>query len=453
MTTQFAVIFFSCLLAAIWLRNSRFPRLARRFLCLAPFLPIVSLLNHNVDQDRWGTTVRVLPMYLLLLLLLLSFLVWRARGAPTRWGAAEGFVVLYIVFSAAQIPGSADPAWALCTWSWSVPGYLLFMFAGRATSESEFSGDRWPMWTLLGFVGVSVSLIVTGLVTGRADDLFHTRNFGSIYASNALLLFLTVFASLSWSAVRNSVFWSFLSLLASVLAMALSLSRSATLTLAVFLLVIFSGGTRADRKRSIVAAVLVIAMLAGSAAMVKDRFNLDLQLFAAWSDRFYGGDFAGAYNAARDLRDAKFSYFHAQIWRELPWRGRGFGTFRLFSDYTDAHNLLVTEAFENSLLAAFFLVLAYSLPTILRALPRRDIRPIAISALGFILFGQITGGMLTFRAAGAYYTAYPGWTFFYLIGFLCEQVKLRSPRTVAVPPSRSLPSPPSHISLANPNLA
>lgn len=79
---------------------------------MAPFLPLVSLLNHNLDQDRWDTATRVVPMYVALIFLLLSLLVWRARGAASPWGSAEIFVLLYIGFSAAQIPGSLDPAWA-----------------------------------------------------------------------------------------------------------------------------------------------------------------------------------------------------------------------------------------------------------------------------------------------------------------------------------------------------
>jgi hypothetical protein len=415
-----------------------FPRLARKLLCMAPFLPLVSLLNHNLDHDRWGTATRVVPMYLLLILLLLSLLVWRARGAALRWGSAELFVLLYIGFCAAQIPGSLDPAWTLCSWSWSVPGYLLFLMAGRATSSGEFCRDRSPVWTLLGFAGISVALIMTGLVTGRADDLFHTRNFGSIYASNALLLFLTLFVSLCWVTVRTSVPWSFTILLVSVLCMLLSLSRTATLTLVVYLLVAFTGSRR-YLKRAVLASILVLVTLGAGLVLAGKRLDLDVQLFDAWSYRFYGGDFSGAYSAARELRDNKFSYFQDQVWRGVPWHGQGYGTFRHFSDYTDAHNLLVTEAFENSLLAALFLVLAYSLPKLIRALFLAELRPVALSVLGFIVLGQVTGGMLAFRAEGSYYTAYPGWTLFYLVGFLSGQLRLRSHRAgVLIPPAPAI---------------
>jgi hypothetical protein len=155
MTTQLSVLFFLVVLAVAWMLDYKsFPRLARKFLCIAPFLPLVSLLNHNVDNDKWGASTRVLPMYFALILLLLSLLVWRARGAELRLGSAEVFVSLYIIFCAAQIPGSIDQTWALCAWSWSVPGYLLFLIAGRATTNEEFSRDKLPVWTLLGFTGI-----------------------------------------------------------------------------------------------------------------------------------------------------------------------------------------------------------------------------------------------------------------------------------------------------------
>ena len=90
MPTCFSASLFIAALLVVWLRDHRsFPVLARKFLCIAPFLPIVSLLNHNLDHDRWGATLRVLPMYVALALLVLSLLIWRARGAALRWGSEE----------------------------------------------------------------------------------------------------------------------------------------------------------------------------------------------------------------------------------------------------------------------------------------------------------------------------------------------------------------------------
>ena len=428
MVTQLAVAVFVGLLVVLWMRGyQRFPGLARQYLCIAPFLPLVSLLNHNVDHERWGTTTRVLPMYVALLLLLLSLLLWRARGANLRFGVEELFILLYIGFCAAQIPGSVDWSWALCAWSWSAPGYLIFLIAGRAAAREEVYGDRLPVWTLLGVAAISVGLIVVSLVTGQATQLFYTRNFGSIYASTAMLLFLTLWFGLCWLVVRSSVTWSFVALVVSSVCMILSLSRTALLTLLVYLLVMVTGA-RGRVQRTALAIALVLVTLAVSFFFAAKRFDLDAELLQSWSARFHGGDYGGAYSAARQLRDANFSHFHEQIWRDVPWHGQGYGTFRHFSEYSDAHDLLVTEAFENSLLAAIFLVMAYSLPKVVKALFFADLRPIAISILGFMVLGQVTGGMLAWRSEDHYYTAYPGWTLFYLVGFLSAQLRLRSDR-------------------------
>jgi len=428
--TCFSASLFIGALLVVCLRDHRsFPVLARKFLCIAPFLPLVSLLNHNLDHDRWGATLRVLPMHVALALLGLSLLIWRARGAALRWGGEEICVLLYLVFCAAQIAGSPDPAWSLSAWSWSAPGYLLFLMAGRATSGKEFFGDKLPVFALLGFTGVSLALIVTGLVTGRAAELFNTRNFGSIYASNAMLLFLVLFVSLCWPLVRASLGWSFALLLVSLVCLLASLSRSAIAVVPVYLATAFPR-SRAQWKRATVAGALVCATLALGLYFAARRFDLNAQLFDAWSARWYDGDYAGAYRGARALRDTKFSYFHEEIWRDAPWHGQGYGSFRHFSEYTDAHDLLVTEAFENSLLAALFLVLAFSLPRVIRALFIAELRPIAASILGFLFLGQVTGGMLAFRTEGHYYTAYTGWTLFYLVGFLSAQLRLRGQSAV-----------------------
>lgn len=432
MVTQLTVVFFVSLLAVLWMRGYKsFPVLARKFLCLAPFLALVSLLNHNVDSDRWGTTTRILPIYFALLLLFLSLLLWRARGAALRFGAEELFLGLYILVCAAQIPGSANPVWALSAWSWSAPGYLLFLMAGRATSKEEFAQDKLPAWTLLGFIGISLALVVVGLLTGRADILFHTRNFGSIYASTAMLMFLMLFIGMCWVTVSNSKRWSFVVLFVSFVCMLMSLSRTAIAVLAAYLAVIFTG-SRTQMKQAALALTLVCVTLGVGLYFVGERIDLDVELFQSWSERWGGGDYASAYGAARALRESKFSGFRAEVFRDAPWHGQGFGTFRHFSEYTDAHDLLVTEAFENSLLAAVLLVLAYSLPNLIRGLLVAELRPVAVSILGFIILGQVTGAMLSYRAEGHYYTAYPGWTLFYLIGYVCGQLRLRSQRAGAI---------------------
>ncbi len=406
MATPLFNLFVIALLLLLWLRDHRsFPRLARKFLYIGPFLPLASLLNHNVDHDHWGDGLRVAAIYVALTLLLLSLLVWQASTRKLRLGAAGHFLILYAVLSAAQIPGSKDAGWALWSWSWSVPGYVLFLVAGRASSPEEFYQDKLPLWAFFGFTGVSLALVAIGLLTGRVDQLFHTRNLGSIYASTAMLMYVTLAAGVCWALARQSRILIFLLLLTTCVCLVLSLSRTASGVMAIYLAVMFTSGWTYVR-RSLAALVLISAILLGGFFVVRDRFNLDYQLLDAWSERFRGGDYAQAYGDARALRESKFANFRRRLWRIGPWHGEGFGTFRLFSDYTDAHDLLVTEAFENSLLAAGFLVLAYSLQAVSRALFHPDLRGIAFSLLGFVALGQLTGAMLSYRAEGAYYSPY-----------------------------------------------
>jgi len=366
-------------------------------------------------------------------------LVWRVRGAAVRLGSAELFLLIYAGLCAAQVPGSPNPLWSLWAWSWSVPGYLLFLMAGRATSYELFYADKLPVWAFLGFTGISLALVATGLVTGRVDQLFHTRNLGSIYASTAMLMFVALFVGPCWRLVRHSLAWSFTFLLVSTVCMVVSLSRTAIGALAMYAATMFTGSW-AQIRRGALASVFVLASLAGAFLLVQERLDLDYQLLDAWSERWRGGDYSQAYGDARYWRESKFAPFRRQIWHTEPWRGHGFGVFRYFSEYTDAHDLLVTEAFENSLLATLFLVLSYSLPIVIRALFIAELRGLALSVLGFIVLGQLTGAMLSYRAEGCYYTPYPGWVLFYLVGFISGQLRLRGQDCAVLrTPARLLP--------------
>jgi hypothetical protein len=436
MITLVSSVAFVVLLAVLWARDGgSFPELARKFLCLAPFFPLVSLLNHNADNERWGTAVRVLPIYAALVLLLLSLLLWKARGAKLPLGGAGLCLLLYAALAALQIPGSVNPAWSLCAWSWSAPGYLLFLIAGRATPAEALVRDKLFVWSLLGFNAISQGLIATGLLTGRVDELFHTRNLGSIYASNAMLMTVVLFAGLCWPAVRDSLGWCFTFLLVNVSSMVLSLSRTAIGVVAVYLAVM-AGGGRGGRQRALRAAGLLALVLLSLFLVARQRLDLDTQLLASWSSRWAEGDYTAAYLDARGLRESKFEGFHRAVWHDWPWHGQGIGTFLHFSQFSDAHDIFVTEAFENSLLAAIFLVLAYSLPQVARALFDPALRGIAVSILGFLVLGQMTGAMLAYRSEGNYYTAHPGWTLFYLIGVVSGQLRQRS---AAVSPERAEP--------------
>jgi len=440
--TQLSLVFFMGLLGLVWMRGYKsFPVLARQFLCIAPFLPVVSVLDHNLDHDSSSSAAKVAPIYVALLLLFLCLLIWRARGATIRIGGAEVFLAMYILFSAAQIPASADPVWSLCAWSWSVPGYLLFLMAGRATSETQIAADRLPAWTMLGFCAISVGFIAIGVIQGRAATIFYTRNFGSIYASTALLAFLALFIGPAWVAIRRSAMWSFIIFLVSAMGMLFSISRTAASVVPVYLLVL-SAGSRKQLRRATLAVAMVVVSLGLGVWYAGEQLHVDAVFFGDWVSRFEN------FTVARDSREAKFSGFRESMFRDVPWHGQGMGTFLHYSNYGDAHNILVTEGFENSAVAALFLLLAFSPLKCIRALFDRELRPFAASILGFLFIGHTTGAMLSYRSEGYYYSAFPGWTLFYLIGYVLGRLRERSQTCI-----EGVPGWEASVALANPSSA
>jgi hypothetical protein len=411
---------FITLSVLLWTRlHGDFPSLALWYLWLAPFLPLVSLLNHNLDEDRYGSFVRLLPIYVVLALLFLSLYEWCRYRSKLQMGVEELFLALYILISLLQIPLSVDPVWALCAWSWSVPGYLLFLIAGRATRIEDLLKNRYALWTVVGFIGINIGLIVYGLMTERTDNLFYTRNFGSIYASTAMLAFLVLYSGVAWLVVRPSILWSYVFFITSAVAIGLSLSRTALLAVAVYIAHVLTPSRRFP-KRGIIAVTLVIFTFGVSIIIIGQYFDLNTLMFSSWAQRFDDGSVLQAFTDAREYRVSLFDDIREQLTNENPVLGKGFAMFHEYSIYTDAHDLFVTEAFENSLIGAVSLFFAFGIPRAFWALTNYQLRPLAVSILGFLFLLQLTGGMLSYRAFDMYYSAYPGWMLFFLIGCLAN---------------------------------
>lgn len=408
---------FSLWLGFLWVKfHGSFPELALRYLCIAPFLPLIGVFNHNIDHDQFESPVMLFPVYMLLALLSLSLLEWSRALKHMRLGSTEMFLGLYALLTLLQIPLSIDPVWSLATWTWSVPGYFLFLIAGRFTSVEDLSSTRGPLFAVLGFIGVNLGLIAFGLSTGRAETLFLTRNFGSFYASTAMLLFLALFAGIAWFRVARSRGWRIVFLLVSAVAMIFSLSRTAMLVLPEYASFLIGPARRRPRARLTVALVTVIAVFAGY--FLLNRSGLGTELVLTWDQRFSGWHLWESFLDAQAARSDEFAEFHRRAFSETLILGWGFGTFRWFSNYGDAHNLFITEALENGLLAAVVLLVSFSIPRAVAALGEENRRPIAASVLTFLVIAIITGGMLSNRSPGQYYSALPGWAFFFLIGCL-----------------------------------
>lgn len=435
MITLLSTAGFLVVLAVLWERSrGNYPRLALQYLCIAPFLPLISLFNHNIDGDRFGFLVPTAPIYTALALLALSLYGWKLRGGRIRLGRHGVYLLIYSMLSLAQVPFSVDPKWSLVAWSFSVPGYALFLIAGRATTiELLVANRRILLLTLIGFVGINLSLIAFGLSTGKATDLFGTRNFGSVFASNSTLAFLMVYGSIVWVAVSGSrtSIWAFsVTMLLGVL---VSLSKTALMVLVLYIAFVASAARARSqpvrsRRRQVVPIGGALLTLGVAFVLLRHRLSLDAQLVANWTRRLGGNALS---TNSIEVRQAEFAQYASAVRNDNPGYGKGFGTFDHFSIYTDAHNLFITEAFENSLLAAVFLFLAFGLPLTLRSLRAGQIRPFGLSVLGFLAIGQLTGAMLSYRSVVSYYAVYQGWALFLIVGVMAKWLGSRAAVTAA----------------------
>jgi hypothetical protein len=404
-------------LGFLWVKfHGSFTVLALKYLCVAPFLPLIGIFNHNIDHDQFEAPVMLFPVFLLLGLMCLSLLEWSRALKHMRLSSSEMFLGLYALLTLLQIPLSVDPVWSLNTWTWSVSGYFLFLIAGRFTSVDALSSTRAPLFAVLGFIGVNLGLIALGLYTGRADNLFLTRNFGSFYASTAMLLFLSLFAGIAWLGLAHSRVWRVVFIQVSLVAMVFSLSRTAMLVLPLYASFLIDRRRRRPQGRLTVALLIVIALVA--IYVVVNRSGVGTELAATWDQRFSGWRVWESFLDAQAVRSDEFAEFRRRAFSETLLFGWGFGTFRFFSNYADAHNFFITEALENGAVAAFVLLLSFSIPRAVAALREKSLRPIAASILTFLVIAFLSGGMLSNRAPGQYYSALPGWALFFLIGCL-----------------------------------
>jgi hypothetical protein len=287
---------------------------------------------------------------------------------------------------------------------------------------------------VVAFIAIQVSLITFGLLTGKATDLVQTRNFGSVWAGNTMLAFLILFGGLAWLAIRGSSALVYAFLAASLVGMVLSLSRSALMVIAAYL-AFLTVPMSAKRGRILVAAAIAFGTLGVAFVLLRQRLDLDTQLLGNWLVRFQGGDVVGAIGAASAGRQDEFAGFAEALFRTNVFFGTGFGTFKSFSIYSDAHNLLLTEAFENSVVSACFVLLAFGLPRAAIAVLSPRLRSIGVSILGFFVLAEITGGMLSYRSWDNYYAVYPGWTLFFMVGLLISVSRAHPFRVPRVSPS------------------
>ncbi len=422
MFTLVLLVVIIVLIVWIWNRKgASFSTLMRYYLWIIPFIPLLSLVDHNLDHDqfKFGEPfhfVRVLPFYVIEICAFTSlYNSHRHHSRRSRLGLMGLFLAFYAILSLIQIPiSAAEPVWSLFAWSWNVPGLLLFYLAGTATSRNELSQGRAAIYTVLGYIGINISLIVYGLITGRASDLFHTRNLGSVYASTAMLGFLMLYAGIAWVQARTSTRWSYILLTVSIVAALLTLSRTAVLTIAMLFSFVLT--FRGQKKRQYVRVMGKVIITLGILFYLASTTGFAQRQIAVWGTRL------GSFGSAFETRQEEFGASGKEALTAFPLAGVGFGNFYITSGtgYRDAHNLFVTEVYENGLLAILFLYvfIASGVLYALRLLFNRESIPVSASVLSFLIMAHTGGGVLSIRGPDQYYTTFFGWMLCFLIGHL-----------------------------------
>jgi len=406
-------------------KKTSFPDLARTYLWITPFVPLVSLINHNIDHDRFGPFFRFLPFYFMTGLLLTSLHLSVEVGYRWRFTKEFLFLGLYALLSLLGIFWAADPVWGLITWSWAIPGCVLFLIAGHSTSPQDIATSRVWAYTVLGFLGVNLALVAYGMLTGRATDLFFTRNFGSCFASNAVLIFLTLYSGFAWLRVRSSFVLMFLFFCFSALSILISISRTSVAVVLVY--VSFLATLPLRQAHRLVVSLLIagacLCLVVQSFSRVSG-FNLSEQLIMNWGARLGGESLGANFEHAMSHRSHIFQAEWRHVREANPFIGVGFGNFHATSHggFRDGHNLLLTEVYENGLFATVFLYALFScgvLATAGKVLQfSRDEWPMGFCLWAFLFVSHTTGAVLSSRGSDSYFTPVYGWALCFLIGFL-----------------------------------
>ena len=314
-----------------------------------------------------------------------------------------------------------------------MPGCLLFLIAGQLSSVDDVTRDGKMVYVVLGFLSINLSLVAFGLLTGRATDVFHTRNFGSCFASNAVLLFLTIYSGLGWLHARTSFLRMFMFIGFSALSILISISRTSVAVALIYVSFLLTLHFRQFRRLTVALAVaagfLWIALFAFERVSGLQFTN---QLAVNWKNRLGHESLQGTFEAAMSHRVHIFNSEWREVIKQNPFIGQGYGNFQqtTTSGFRDGHNLLLTELYENGWVATgfFYLLLAVGVWHAVRkfAAHSRDEWPIAFCFLGFLFVAHTTGAVLSSRGVDSYFTPVTGWGLCFLIGMLSRHRKARS---------------------------
>ena len=400
-----------------------FSELVKYHLALLAQTPVVLFLNHNLDRGSYSFGDPNWPMMLPVLLSLIILSAAAVRFFMSATGKIRIFLspimigylayTLLCILSAAQ---GSDPKWSFYAILWTLPFGCIFFFAGK--QDYRLASNSTPLtYSVIFSCLLSIMIVIFALVTGRTHSIFNTRSYGSILSITGVLQMLIVYVPLASFEKRNSkvlevLFWSL-----PVAVFGLSLSRSAVVPFFVCLLAMSKAYNFNIKTFIFRPATYIAGLFVGTVTVVVLFFT---QMGEVWLVRFTQLPYAV------QLRLEIFAPYWKSIKMGNPFYGVGYGLTRFHhpEGYTDLHNLLLTELFENGLGAAivFFVILLMVSSYIFRCLMQKKFMLISITVLLTILLAHLQGINLAIRNPGAYTTPYFTCVLFLMFGLLERQV-------------------------------
>ncbi|MGZ3774635.1 MAG: hypothetical protein ACXVCN_13005 [Bdellovibrio sp.] len=389
--------------------------LVKFHLAVLPQTPLVLFFNHNLDGVSeeayvWYLMLPVFASLFILSLSLMSYMISQ-RVSFTRLLIDSPVAVCfcaYIFFSVISAAGGTNPGWSYYAMLWTMPFGIIFLCAGHL---QLFSTEK-PFLSLSVIFSCffAFAIVLFAMVTGRAHSVFETRSFGSILSTTGILQMIALYfpvASLEQRKIKivNICFW-----VAPPILLAVSLSRSAVLPLVLYIV------TAIYHLRSYKGILRVSFKTVFKVFLYASPFLIYFmsRLMGVWAERFKYLPYA-----IQSRMEYFGSYWGAPL-KGNPFFGVGFGLTKVNHPlgYSDLHNMLLTELYENGFGAGIFIFIILILSLWYSGKVIRDKATLLYgsSVIGIILLAHLQGCNLALRFPGGYNTPYFMCAFFFLIG-------------------------------------
>lgn len=417
----------------IWIKHKNdFPSMSLLFLWITPFLALLSFINHNLDHDFMHPYFRMLPYILITFLLVASIKGSMLSRKTWQFWLSLISMIIYAIFSLIQVITAIYPIWSFITWLWNIPASIAFLIAGYEVDDTKLvKSNSYALWVIVGFISIGLLIRFYAIYSGSVEDLWFTRNMGSIYASG-MLIFLT-YGGIAWLQIKHSPKMVLMLIIFLMVSMIMAMSRSVTLPLSMMIILLLSEINRFKSAHLFkITFVILICIIASVFIITTYSENFVIAgMESGWENRMKGIDM-GVANwllSAAGRRVDEFSDIYNAVWNNHFVMGVGFGQFHYASGlvYSDAHNLFITECYENGVIATIFLYFVFIVALIYSTLniSSRRMFPIALSFIFCMILVHPAGITISSRASpSSYFTPYGLWIMLFLVGHLMRPKSL-----------------------------